>query len=661
MYSASDQQHSGQNQASTTMWSQPQTAEQKRYYSKHSPKRKVYGWIMTLLQTAHGFLAFAAWTAVYVWVFTSIPQFAWLATVLSITTLFALHILFRTTWETFWYDRLDDDPQTDSSVFMPIAILALLLFAEINGASMYLTQQVKPVEVVETKNIDDQHATTLTSLNRIYQNEKAEIEALYKTKLKSATTVVDAQIRRARINGDKTGPLNAKRAQLIAPIEAQKTAALEAAFAKYNNGATTETDRRGKSVAQVDQLNEQEQNRYLTELGNVGTYAWVLSVALLALISGLGYARVRINVKSGILPLRNYTVLDAHGSVVERFATAFGDIFNRRSLQLAVWIHRIFSPKKELTSFDGTVVAKPGTYNSPAGSFRDVQQAHDNPQATDPDAVLRTKVANKIMRAAEKGEVVITPELINLEYAKAKAQNGTYNDSPLGKTEPSPMKPAQAEGNYPTAERVPSNVKTDAFTFDSLIKSWASRVITQVKGYDNAILSNNPEQAAKHQNYINSQDGPIRKEAFRLDIDFGVDQNHPEIMVWMKSNPSNKVPISKVSEKALLSPISKGNGQPEAGDSESLFKQKLTLFKQRIEAQRDDKGTVIGVKYQKVGGDWIVYAKPQVEAFVRRYSDRDREKRSEATTLGLKMWQYALSLFTETAQPANNKMEAIHL
>ena len=55
------------------MWSTPHTDEQKRYFSTHAPKRRVYGLIQTVLQFLHGFLAFAVWVAVFDWAFEKVP------------------------------------------------------------------------------------------------------------------------------------------------------------------------------------------------------------------------------------------------------------------------------------------------------------------------------------------------------------------------------------------------------------------------------------------------------------------------------------------------------------------------------------------------------------------------------------------------------------
>lgn len=617
---SSNQQNPHQN-TSTTMWTQPVTEEQKRYYSKHSPKRKVYGWIMTLLQTAHGFMAFAAWTAIYIWALQIIPGMGFLAPVLSIFTLFALHILFRTTWDTFWYDRLDDDPNTDSSVFMPLAIIALLLFAEVNGARQFLSAQVKPIEKQSTADIDLSHQAAIATLSSSYDRDKKEIESIYKQKERAAAAPFYSKIAAAKRRDEPTGALISQQIAAVNAVRQQKADALAAAWDQYNQSKSKATNRTESNLSIVDNHNANEAARYTSELGSVGTYAWVLSVALLSLIAGLGYVRVRINVKSGILPLRNYTVLDAHGSVVERFSTAFGDAFNRRSLQLAVWFHKILSPKKAITSFDGTIVSRPGTYNTPSAMF---QQEDEN--------ALRGKVFQKLAQEAQKGGLQITNEMLEQELERAKTMNGTYLSTPLsGKTEPSTPQPAKAEGTpYPA---VP--------TYDQKLKEWAGIFLRLIEVYDQEMANNRHAQAQEQMQYINSTTGPVVKGASHLGVQYGIVPGQPEVMVWRSQTPSIKVPLSSVSEASLFATME----QPEAGEDNTLFKQGLDVFKQRVEPQLDANGRVIGVKYRKEGGVWVTYPLTQVQAYVRNYTDRAKKKPSEATRAGLEKWEYALSLF----------------
>lgn len=419
------------------MWSQPSTDDQRRYYSKHAPKRRVYGVIQTILQCAHAGLAFAAWASIFAWALQKFAGAPYLVTLLSVGSLAALHSLFRVTWSTFWYDRLDDDPNTDSSFVIPIGILVLLLFIEVKGATMFLSGQVKEAAAIDASPIDASHQTAIASIDQAYQNEKAEIISVYKAKEQAAAAPYDRQIRSAtaRLNGAdadqrkainrQIASLRAQRDQATSPVLSARADALQKALDVSTQRKAGESGRRDQAVASIDQRNQQELMRYHAEMSSVGSYAWMLSATLLFLIAALGYARVRINVKSGILPLRNYTVLDAHGSTIERLGTAFGDAFNRRSQQFAVWLHREMSPKNAITSFDGTVVAKPGTYNTPAGFHP--------PTPTPEAAPLPDEAATfeKVIRKMLTTGVKLTPAEFIAELEKARTMNGSYAAAPM--------------------------------------------------------------------------------------------------------------------------------------------------------------------------------------------------------------------------------------
>jgi hypothetical protein len=439
---------------STTVWSQPSNEAQRRYFSKHSPKRRAYGVIQTMFQVGHAALAFAAWATIYYW---ALERWAFLlpaVPVLSLATLSMLHWLLRVTWSTFWYDRLDDDPNTDSSVFLPILIIALLLVTEWKGAQQYMLGQVKPPTIAPTTGVDSSYNHTTSGFQAEYQQEVAQITSTLDAKIRAAAAPYNGEIANLKARGarddaerryiaTKIRQAEAQRTKATATAEQGKADALAKALADYQARKGTEAQRRDAKVLQIDQANQRAVTDHQSEVDSVGGYAWILSIIILGLILGLGYARVRINVKSGILPLRNYTVLDAHGSVPERLHTAISDAANRRSLQLAVFVHRLLSPRKAITSFDGTVVAQPGTYNTPHGFFNTpstATAAHTPPppapepaQSPTPpsDSMVYEKVIRKLMAESAQSGVQVTPALLKSELQKAAEMNGHYMDEPL--------------------------------------------------------------------------------------------------------------------------------------------------------------------------------------------------------------------------------------
>lgn len=423
------------------MWTTPQTDEQRRYFSKHAPKRRVYGLIQTVLQALHGFLAFAAWVAVFTWAFEKVPVLLPYAPVLATVLLLVFHILFRVTWSTYWYDRLDNDDLTDSSIFIPLAIMAVLLFSESQGARMFLEQQVKPLAIQATDAVESAYTKATTEATTAYSEAVKNVEDVYKEKHRAAALPYSnriAQLRKRKIDDpaerksiyNQIAVLERQRDEATAPIAAAKAADLEKALQRQTEQITRATSRRDTHVNQIDTGNQAETQRHRTDLDEAGTLGWIISFVLLGLIAALGYAQVRINVNSGILPLRNFTVLDAHGSAVERIGTALGDATNRRTLQFAVWMHRLLSPTQALQSFDGTVVAKPGNYNTPKGMFTPANTPAP-PPASQNIGEAYSKVYAKI-QGLQQHFPGYTPgkEVLDKELNKALSMNGSYATSP---------------------------------------------------------------------------------------------------------------------------------------------------------------------------------------------------------------------------------------
>jgi hypothetical protein len=451
-------------QKSMSMWTKPETPEQRAYFSTHAPKRRVYGLIQTLLQAGHTALALAAWTALFSssLVKLGVPPFYIMC--IAGLILVVLHVLFRVTWETFWYDKLDSDTRTDSSPFLPIGIMIVLLITEKKGATEFLTKQVDPVVEKTTVSLDSSHQAAIAALKMDYKEEVTRIEQSYAKAEETATKSVDASIgawQRKQIISDNDrnwvnsniATLNTNRSKKVEQANVGKSDALAKALADYNTAKGNIEGRHGQQIALVDGHNKKERDRYEAELGEVDGYAWLISLFFLLAIGALGYARVRINVMSGILPVRNYTVLDQHGSFIERIQTAIGDAMNRRGLQVAVWLHRMLSPEKPLQSFDGTVVATPGDYNS-----HGVQSADAN---TTDRGIIKAKQLEATTAARDtvdtmlKAEPVLISDLVSAPVRRSEPAMPT----------PPPAPPAPKSN--PLGSKSTGNVQVDELITDA--------------------------------------------------------------------------------------------------------------------------------------------------------------------------------------------------
>jgi len=373
MHNASNPPGSGQKTLS--MWSAPSTPEQQAYYSTHSPKRRVFGIAQTGLQVAHIALAFAAWQGIFQWAFRNFEPMLEAVPYIAFAVLVLLHIIWRATWDTYWYDKLDDRTETDSSIWLPLAIAVVLLVSEKQGATLYFAGQVKPPTATNTATLDEQFAAKLGAFDARYERERSDLEAVWTAKAQGAAARFERDIaawqrRKATSEADRQfiarniATLSRQRDAAVAKATEGKAEEMHRLLAEHEQRKDQAESRHLALLDRADNSNAAELTRYQADLSDVERFAWLISLFFVGCAAALGYARVRINVRSGILPLRSYSTLDQHGSALEKFWIALADGTSRQLHRASVALHRALSPRESLTDFDGNVVIAAGDYNS---------------------------------------------------------------------------------------------------------------------------------------------------------------------------------------------------------------------------------------------------------------------------------------------------------
>lgn len=384
--------------STTTMWSRPMTPEQERFYSKHSPKLAVFGWAITVKQIAHTLLALGAWMQIYSWATRAMPFMQPLALPVSLLVLYTLHKVFEVTWTTYWYDRLDNDDRTDSSVYLPVLVLLVLFITEQQGAKMWMASQVKPAQYQDDTKVNSETEAQIAQANQIKAEAIASIEASYKPLIAAKAARYDREIaawskkpsisdKDAAFIRQNVAAWERKKDAAIAELQSKKAAEIMSANGAHQESIRQITGRKTTLLQRIDDANGKETQRVESDHTHVAISSWIISVFLVLGIAGLKYSQVRINVKSGILPVRQFTDLDQHGSVFEQLVVAFSDIFKRRGVQLASWIHEKGSPSKPIRTIDGSVTIEPGNYNS-----------HATLPAQTPAAQQNVEINNAIIR-----------------------------------------------------------------------------------------------------------------------------------------------------------------------------------------------------------------------------------------------------------------------
>lgn len=636
-----------------TTWTSPDTPEQKRYYSKRKGKLTAYEIGCLGVQIVWAYYDFPAYKAMFDAAFEYVPAIAFMASWLAAGLLILMHYLLKETYTTYWFDKLDDDEETDSSIWIPVLLMVALFVAGRFGIQMSAEKYIPPPTPMATDKVDGQRAERIAALDQDYRTNKAEIEAAFNAKATAATLKIDAEINalksrrpkdestRRTINGMIT-QLKTKRANTIAPIETAKADSMSSLLAYFDSRKKAEDAAHGRATMGIEAKNMKDASKYESTMGHVSWASWFISGLFVILYAALARAIVSIKVKSGILPRRDHTVLDQYGGVIGRMLYVLKDIFNRQFYRISVFIHRVGTWGSDtLPMLDSSYFEEEADYNS--GGKATAPKKQITPLSEDQ---IRSKVFQKVMQEAAKGGVTVTPEMLYEELEKAQKMNGSYMTSDFsGKAEPS-ASAASPEGlPHPAAK-----------TYDEELKHWAGRVQGQVDTYDKCMRANNPAQAQEAMAYINDMGGPIKKEAGRLGINYGTDREDDEVVVWKLENPAHKVPLSMLSESALNA----SNDQTEGPQTEIRFKSNLNQFSDVVEPYLDEAGNVIGVKYKKDDGTWSVIGKAATASRLRiqqRYARAENPSPKVLETLG--KWEYAMQLIEQGKQAKTEILETV--
>lgn len=646
-----------------TTWTSPQTEEQKKYYSKRKGKLMAYTLTAGVIQLLWAYYDFPAYKYVLDGAFENIPTLLWTTPYAAALILLVMHYLLRETYMTYWFDRLDDDEETDSSIFIPIVLILILFIAGRYGVKMAMESQVPDPVKTDYKEPDQVLEQALNRIRTGHAEDTLNISKAFAGKIKASTISLDARIQRLRNRKaddikermaikTEIANLRQQRADIVAPIERAKSDSIAAVVARFNTAKQREEAKHTGAITKIDGANTEAATEHKATLSSIGVGSWLLSVFFVFIYCALGYAIVRIKVNSGILPKRDHTVLDQYGGPLGRLLYVLQDGFNRQIYRLSLLIHRIVTAGTgTLSQMDASYIEVQADYNS-KGLPAPIPISHTTP---DDDDELRRKVAEKIMREASEKKITITPELLQSEFEAAKKSNGHYKDTPLGKPEPSPAQARAGEGSPTPAPKPPVRISDDDEAY--WIKFFRDDILNQVAAYDAAILAGNPSQAKAHQDYINDPSGALYKLGKRLGLSWGIFDGN--IYVWRDRTPGNKVLLENLTNEALGAPTPSPS-RPVIADNEELFKQNVSLFKQNIQPHTDDDGRVIGIKYKKNDGNWTTYDYNTVRGQWGIYQRRAAKGEvSDAVLDGVEKWEYAMTLFEEGRREIKDNMQPI--
>lgn len=576
------------------MWTRPNTEAQEAFYSKHGHKRSKYIFAAKLMQLVWLLVATLGAHSILTWLTSTIDivdQMAEGGNILlwgvAFTLSVALHSLLAPVLETFFQDKLDDDPNTDSTVWMPLMISLLLIGFGFFGTQAFLQGYIPPAELADRQSISTEAKSEMSAARADYDAAVATIQSTFSQKKKSKSAAYDKRIAswwKRTIISDKdkafvnknVAALRAKKATALDAIAADEATALSDALAAFNAEKQALRTDKNAAITRADQNDATEKHRVATEKMQAFNFAWLIDVILAICFWFFTYAQIRISVKSGIIRVRQFSVLDAHGGFFHKlYNYVIVDAWKRASHNVLTTAHDKLAVRT-LKDFDG----------------------HS----------IETETHAPIAR--------ISPP------------------------EPTPDPKPSTQEDF-SAEQL-RNIKLFVKAWDKYYHSDNSDDIIEAHRIRKELAQDDIEiRFAKNGRRITPH------KVTGCDINKSVAKHpYPASLPAQERAQAPTPSTMDVTEKAEAAPT-KPETTTEVAELPDFVRIEGDMFvfqhdETAIKLEKDHIGRVVGVKYRKSGleNKWAVYGEPTVRGFVKQYQTRLKTNTSQANLNGFKKWNW---------------------
>lgn len=423
-----------------TTWTSPETEEQKRYYSKRKGKLQAYGIAALFIQLLWAYFDFPAYTYVLDGAFKSMPSLLWTTPFAAGGLLIIMHYILRETYTTYWFDRLDDKEETDSSIAIPIVLILVLFAAGRYGVKMSIESKLPEPEKRETNEAKQMLQADTDRLRQNCVEDTTNTNHSFGARISAATLSIDtrlnalkkrrpADLHEQQVVRGEIRQLQQKRADIVAPLAQAQADSISSIVNRFNAAKAHSEASYNVAVVSVDNHNNKVSTEHEATLSNISFGSWLLSGFFVFIYCALGYAIVTIKVKAGILPIRDHTVLDQYGGPIGRLLYVFQDAFNRQVYRFSIAIHEIATRGTSvLHEMDATYLDGQADYHLRNALTPTLSTGHD---VSDDDA--RSKViAKAVQLITQNPNFVPTESDLKKEFVLAKQMNGTYMAAPWG-------------------------------------------------------------------------------------------------------------------------------------------------------------------------------------------------------------------------------------
>jgi uncharacterized membrane protein YwzB len=371
---------------------QPATAAQHAYYSRHGHKIQKYANARTVIKWCWFALAAIGFQAIISTMLSQVPYILPISVVLATLLSFFLHDLLEASSITAVFGLYDDKDgdgdnkdKADLSIIFPIMLGLGLLAADYWGSKTFLEKRIAPPTLADRTAITSTHSAETDRETTRYQQAKRDIQTSFDRQRNAARAYAQAKIRgwNARpviSDNDRAfvrrgiADAQAEEAKTQRRISEQEAKEMATAKQEYDQGIARLQGQHDDNIARADRSDESEFQRLAEEKGMARKNSWLLSLFFLICYAFCVANQIGIMARCGIFPIREFSELDANGGFWHKlWEYVILDTWKRQSHRLLVHIHNNLNrDARHLVDFDGTLIlhnTQPLPYTPPLVSM----------------------------------------------------------------------------------------------------------------------------------------------------------------------------------------------------------------------------------------------------------------------------------------------------
>lgn len=359
-------------------WTKPSTDPEKSFYSRFAGALKNY-------QATQWFTQYLVWLPIAAFAITEmiiqplhqfiqVPFVAIFLIMLLVT--YNLHRLLNGEYTAYWYDRLDDNPQTNSTIYFTLLLGGFLALMEYGATAKYLQNQIPIPEIASTESAESWFSNKLNEIDSRYEKDKLRLEENFSSRFEAVSPALLKEMRK----WDNMKPNDWKDLQYVRRMRKNATdqfynqhsvkelvasheSALQQLQTSYNNELQLLQSERDQKKGQIISNNTKTDTEYQLKMKMANGLSGLFSIVCFAIFLWCGYKKVYIKAKSGIFPVREFTDMDTYGGNLEKSKLVLSDIFNRYIHHRLFRMHRKSSQTiGTLYGIDGRVIMADGNY-----------------------------------------------------------------------------------------------------------------------------------------------------------------------------------------------------------------------------------------------------------------------------------------------------------